>query len=560
MKEYYSNTPATKTLTSSYKSYAEPLAIENAEIKQNLLYNSDSKFFYVYSDYNTYFFPGWRRSSSYTAHTSGYPICTTSQGDAYSKAYMEFTITPTASGEICFWWKGESESGYDKFTYKLNGDAKINGVSGSNYSTYRQQCDDVTAGVRYTLYFEYTKDKNTDSGIDTFCIDDITVPIPVSVTENPSTVSCDSSCQKSGKCYGYCGDAEVEDDAPMKSDLVYLKFNEGSSSTTTANFGSLGGAYTLKGGSRTSDGRFGGAYTFNGGTEENTYFLASNLNYENYYDNFTMMAWVKPTQTITTKTQSDSGTNATSGQKYLFGAQHGQNTGNAGAGLSIGTNAILVTAHAASYMPPLAVKTADLSSGWHHVAVVFNDKTPSIYLDGSLIHTGVKATKTHVWISNMIGGGNYDGFVGSVDDVKLFNKVLSAYEIRELMNAAEACDRYDATTNTDSWTQNKHCNAGCSGWGPYCGDGIRNGTETCDTGSSSIVCVKRSSSSAACGSGCNSGNCYTWKEYTLDCSSCSSYTLTATGTEKKISVDQVDPATMDQHWCREYVPTESNYF
>ena len=184
------------------------------------------------------------------------------------------------------------------------------------------------------------------------------------------------------------------------------------------------------------------------------YKIDANFTPSSYSDNFTMMAWVNPTDSITLKSQSNSGTNSTSGQHYVFGAPHGESTGSAGAGLSVGTNGILVTAHAASYMPPLAVKSVSVS-GWHHVAVVFTNKTPSIYLDGALIHTGVQSTKTHVWASNQIGGGAWGAFKGSVDDVRVIPKALTASEIKLLMG--EICD--DGANNGKSGK----CKIDCSG-------------------------------------------------------------------------------------------------
>jgi cysteine-rich repeat protein len=45
----------------------------------------------------------------------------------------------------------------------------------------------------------------------------------------------------------------------------------------------------------------------------------------------------------------------------------------------------------------------------------------------------------------------------------------------------EACD--DGPNNSDIWSATRHCNASCSGWAPYCGDGsIEPGQETCDDG------------------------------------------------------------------------------
>jgi YD repeat-containing protein len=98
-------------------------------------------------------------------------------------------------------------------------------------------------------------------------------------------------------------------------------------------------------------------------------------------DTFTMEGWVKPTGTITLPKESDSGTAGTGGQRWMF-APENQGT-NAGAGISVGTNGVAVFEHGSNYLPALLVWPANLT-GWHHIAVVYDNKMSCTGFDGDL--------------------------------------------------------------------------------------------------------------------------------------------------------------------------------
>ena len=80
----------------------------------------------------------------------------------------------------------------------------------------------------------------------------------------------------------------------------------------------------------------------------------------------------------------------------------------------------------------------------------------------------------------------------------------------------ETCDKYNGTTNTDSWAFAKHCNSNCTGWGPYCGDGAKNGgeSEECDGSDGATYCYV----ATACDDGWGGTDpCY--DVYNYDCDS-----------------------------------------
>src|SRR4029078_1810271 len=94
---------------------------------------------------------------------------------------------------------------------------------------------------------------------------------------------------------------------------------------------------------------------------------------------------------------------------------HGQNfgDGHAGAGVSVGTNGISVFEHTHGYLPSPLVYNKELS-GWFHVVVVYINKQPSLYVNGTLVHTGVKSTTTvhpGVCLGSQQGYGTLTGTV-----------------------------------------------------------------------------------------------------------------------------------------------------
>lgn len=167
-----------------------------------------------------------------------------------------------------------------------------------------------------------------------------------------------------------------------------------------------------------------------------------------FYDNFSFECWVNPTATIVLAPESTSGTQGTSGERYAlyptWGGSNNSITGpanpDAGAGLSVGTNGIAVYEHGASYLTPLLVWTGSVS-GWTHIAVVYNNKQPSLYINGVFVKTGLTSLKNRVYpslgqwpgnqynLSGGIGGGNYGYFNGQIDEFRLWDVALSATQI-----------------------------------------------------------------------------------------------------------------------------------
>jgi hypothetical protein len=102
----------------------------------------------------------------------------------------------------------------------------------------------------------------------------------------------------------------------------------------------------------------------------------------------------------------------------------------------------------------------DLRDGlYHHIAVTYNGAIITIYADGVSVASGSLNLDTGISGGASIGGRGYMGefLTGEVDEVALWNRVLSASEIQAMFSAGSAgmCKNLTATptpTNTPTDT------------------------------------------------------------------------------------------------------------
>jgi hypothetical protein len=52
------------------------------------------------------------------------------------------------------------------------------------------------------------------------------------------------------------------------------------------------------------------------------------------------------------------------------------------------------------------------------------EQTPSIYVDGTLVHTGLESTKTFSYLPTKIGTSRQGGFQGEIGEVIMVSTVL----------------------------------------------------------------------------------------------------------------------------------------
>jgi len=63
-----------------------------------------------------------------------------------------------------------------------------------------------------------------------------------------------------------------------------------------------------------------------------------------------------------------------------------------GAGVSVGTNGVSVFEHGGNYVPSLLVYDTPIQT-WTHVAVVYSNRQPALYLNGNLVRVGLVSSQ-----------------------------------------------------------------------------------------------------------------------------------------------------------------------
>ena len=115
-------------------------------------------------------------------------------------------------------------------------------------------------------------------------------------------------------------------------------------------------------------------------------------------------------------------------KKFLLFPTLATTAGFAGAGISMGTNGISFYEHAPSYMPALLVYSAALSKPLV-LLMEYNNKTPKLYINGTLVKTGLTSSKNVVppyAIGGASAGSAYGVMSGYVGEVIIFSEVLKA--------------------------------------------------------------------------------------------------------------------------------------
>ena len=159
----------------------------------------------------------------------------------------------------------------------------------------------------------------------------------------------------------------------------------------------------------------------------------------NIQNTFTMEFWACPKKGIEIMPEGDG--LGISGQSYAIFPNWGGTDGPAGVGVSVGTNGISVVEHADNYMPSLLSYTHAIN-GWTHIAVVYSNLQPVLYVNGVYVRTGLTSTRSYVYPSKDFGSSYdsvfenefkfYGPYRGLLDEVDIFNRALSATEIQAI--------------------------------------------------------------------------------------------------------------------------------
>lgn len=150
---------------------------------------------------------------------------------------------------------------------------------------------------------------------------------------------------------------------------------------------------------------------------------------------FTMAAWIRPDATIDLPNQGGKSISSAR-MNYAIYPVPGHEVfadGAAGIGLAAGTNGVAVLAHGARLFAPLLVYKGDFS-GWNHVAVVVNDGTPVLFLNGKEVASGIKcpiAARPSIGVQHT---RRVPDFQGEATAVTGFSKPLDGTAVSGLMD------------------------------------------------------------------------------------------------------------------------------
>ncbi|MCX6227321.1 MAG: glycosyl hydrolase [Bacteroidia bacterium] len=150
---------------------------------------------------------------------------------------------------------------------------------------------------------------------------------------------------------------------------------------------------------------------------------------------FTMAAWVSPDLEIALPDETSTGAGALSMVRndvvYAAPGHEVWTNKDAGAGFGVGINGVVVSEHTADYFPALLVYPAPVA-GWTHVAVVYKDNTPSLWINGKFVHKGLKSSKIVHGGYGVVHTRKVRDFSGRVAGLVQFPKALTGDEIISL--------------------------------------------------------------------------------------------------------------------------------
>ncbi|MFN2747817.1 glycosyltransferase [Bacillus sp. z60-18] len=152
--------------------------------------------------------------------------------------------------------------------------------------------------------------------------------------------------------------------------------------------------------------------------------------FENIQDTFTIEFWAKPVPEVKEERYAVipvSGVNGEGGGSFL-----------AGVGISLGANGITVYEHEAVLTEALAFTFPSPLNDLTHIALVYHDKTPSLYINGQFVKKGNVSTFKTVVPSGVFKGSGTRDFNGKLDEIRIWSKAKTQSEILEHMNRKPA--------------------------------------------------------------------------------------------------------------------------
>lgn len=160
--------------------------------------------------------------------------------------------------------------------------------------------------------------------------------------------------------------------------------------------------------------------------------------FPNIQGTFTIEFWAKPEATHEVDKVSRRGISKILNQRFavtpVFGAYGDGDKSRVGIGISIGTNGVSVYEHTTNHLVATLVFETSINS-WTHVAVVYINRTPFLYINGEIVKRGLSSYKKRVVPSGVFGGlSPYNFYVGGLQEMRIWKGARTQSEIKEYMN------------------------------------------------------------------------------------------------------------------------------
>ncbi len=213
--------------------------------------------------------------------------------------------------------------------------------------------------------------------------------------------------------------------ALVDNQVAYWKLDGNSNDAVGSNNGTdTGITYS------TSDGKINQGANFNAITDKIAFPSSSAFRLTS---NYSISVWYKATSCV--------------GSADIWGVYEPDTGGQKGYGLFLSGTTFFFDIYYAGGSGRVTWSYANAQNGsWHHLVLTYDGSTAHLYVDGNQQGTGQAISSTAAYAGNEYphigphtwGGGTTDGFIGSIDELGFWNKVLSSTEVEELYNSGAA--------------------------------------------------------------------------------------------------------------------------
>lgn len=153
----------------------------------------------------------------------------------------------------------------------------------------------------------------------------------------------------------------------------------------------------------------------------------------NLTNTFTYEFWVMPESIH--RIDKKSRNNPVDGRQknYIIGPGHGESDHEAGVSVSVGLNGITIYEHTKRNIYAVLVYEASINE-LIHIAVVYNEREPQLFINGNFVKKGERSSKTNVYPAGMIGGQPGLFFNGDINEIRLWNHCRTQQNLNDYMN------------------------------------------------------------------------------------------------------------------------------